>query len=398
MYHFRLYALPVFLNCITTYAWPYRGGSHHDPCVDFILPVSVTAQNADYGLAPVNNNIDTVQFAIDTDTWSTLPPQERIVRNVTIDDTFHISARLCVPANGSKKNHLQIATHGLLFDKRYWDVSIDPAQYSYVTAALNAGYSILTYDRLTTGKSDKPDAYTAAQAPVELEILRVITEMARSGELLSHIKASIDSPTFSKIIHVGHSYGSILTAALLATNGSLSDAAVLTGFFSSSVAHTGLTTEGSAFQFAAENDPERFADRPSGYIVCDAASAIQTGFFSAKRDLKTGIGGFDAALLEYGSNTKQPVTVGEWLSSTSLPLGPAPLFKGPIQFNNGQYDVPNCAGDCSDFDINVLKQIYGNATNIDVYLQPGTGHGMTMHRNANIGYKATLDWPDKNGL
>jgi pimeloyl-ACP methyl ester carboxylesterase len=106
---------------------------------------------------------------------------------------------------------------------------------------VNAGYSILTYDRLGTGLSDKLDAYTVVQAPLELEILRSLTEMARSGELPKHAKSSNQSahpPTkledmhvaFNNIIHVGHSFGSILTSAFLTTYGNLSDAAVITGY------------------------------------------------------------------------------------------------------------------------------------------------------------------------
>ena len=420
-----LIVLSVYALIRRTTASPYPGssgtsGTHHGACVEFMLPVAVTAQNADYGILPVNDNIDAVQFAVDSDTWSAPPPIERIIRNITVDDTFQISAYLCVPEHGNKKNYLQIATHGLIFDKRYWDVAINPAEYSYVKAAMDAGYSILTYDRLSTGKyvklvegfsktlkpmnpfpsamasseahflsetfadsptplsrSEKPDAYTVAQAPVELEILRAITEMSRNGELLKRTKASYGALHFDKIIHVGHSFGSFLTAALLATYGTLSDAAVLTGYIlANNTSPTSAT--GFAFQFAPENDPSRFGDLPSGYIVPDTASAVQTEFFSSKRDHKAGIGGFKPELLEYANNTKQPGTVGEFTSLTTLNFGPAPQFTGAVQFMAAEYDFPVCGGDCRDYDLDLINLIYGNASDIDVYLQPGTGHGLTM--------------------
>jgi pimeloyl-ACP methyl ester carboxylesterase len=103
-----------------------------------------------------------------------------------------------------------------VFDKRYRDAPINPSEYSYVENAMNADYSILSYDRLGTGKSDNPDVYTVVSAPLELEILREISEMARSGDLMKHVKSNrIDTyQTFNKLIHVGHSFGSSLTSAL----------------------------------------------------------------------------------------------------------------------------------------------------------------------------------------
>ena len=122
----------------------------------------------------------------DLDTWSSPTPGQRLLRNITVSDTFDISVQLCVPPNGMKNIHLQIASHGFAFDKRYWDAAVNPSEYSYVDATLAAGYSILTYDRLGTGLSDKPDGDTIVQAPLELEILPGFTQMARSGDLLKH--------------------------------------------------------------------------------------------------------------------------------------------------------------------------------------------------------------------
>ncbi len=43
---------------------------------------------------------------------------------------------------------------------------------------LAQGYSILTYDRLGTGNSAKPDVYDIIQVSVEIEILRGLTNLA----------------------------------------------------------------------------------------------------------------------------------------------------------------------------------------------------------------------------
>lgn len=391
-------------------AEPISSPISNRPCVEFMLPVPATAQNAEYDTVAVTNNINATAFSVDLDTWSSPTENDRILRNITVSDTFDISVQLCVPPNGTKKNHLQIATHGVGFDKRYWDVTVNPSEYSYVDAALAEGYSILTYDRLGTGLSDKPDAYTVVQAPLQLEILRGITQMARSGELLNRTTTKTMKPrtstatfsgfdaSFDKIIHVGHSYGSILTGALLTTYGALSDAAVLTGYIQNSH-FSEMRKTAFGLEYAAQNDATLFGDRSSGYMVGGTLSALQSGFFSTQANTTIGVGGFESGLLEYAFSIRQTVTTTEWVSPFQLNQGVAPDFEGPLQFVVAEFDFLVCRGDCNlSFDPTTFKALYPRAKDIDIYMQQGTGHGLTMHRKANLGYKATLDWLDKNGL
>lgn len=369
------------------------------PCVEFMLPVEVTAHNAIYDTALVNNNIDAAAFAAATDTWSSLKAP---LKNITVSDTYDISVQLCVPPNGSKKDHLQIATHGLAFDKRYWDAPINPSQYSYVKNAMDAGYSVLTYDRLGTGKSDKPDAYTIVQAPLQLEILREISSMARNGDLQKHIpagKSKIDTDvSFNKLIHVGHSFGSFLTSALLTTYPETSDGAVITGYILNKY-FADLRFGTFALGYAPEVDPILFSDRSSGYVVHSTKGALQTGFFSVKENTTTGLGGFEPELLDYAYSVRQPLVVSETTSPALLNLGVAESFKGPVQFVVAEFDYLVCLGDCKEtFDPEMITGLYPQATNVSFHVQQGTGHGLTMHKGANAGYKATFDWLEGNGL
>lgn len=80
-------------------------------------------------------------------------------------------------------------------------------------------------------------------------------------------------------------------------------------------------------------------------------------------------------------------------------LGAALQFDGPLQFVVAEFDYVVCRGDCNlPFDLATFRSVYPKATDIDIYTQNGTGHGLTMHRKANLGYRATLDWLDRNGL
>ena len=238
----------LFSASLLAFARETLAAAHQKPpqpnrvCQQFDIPVPVSATNARYDIPRVDSNIDATNYALNSDTWSSPTPPRRVIENITIADTFIINAQLCTPRSPSSKNKkdvLQIATHGLVYDKRYWDSELHPETYSYVEAAVNAGYSILTYDRLGTGLSAKPDAYTVVQSPLQLEILRKLTIMARSGDLFAFAKQQKSSKPeiqqierASKVVHVGHSFGSILTSALLSSYGNISDAAIITGYVS----------------------------------------------------------------------------------------------------------------------------------------------------------------------
>ena len=63
------------------------------------------------------------------------------------------------------------------------------------------------------------------------------------------------------------------------------------------------------------------------------------------------------------------------------------------------YDFLACRGDCYGFSsVEFLGALYSSASNIDLYLQPGTGHGLTLHKGARQGYQVTFDWLDGQGL
>ncbi|KAH6887759.1 hypothetical protein B0T10DRAFT_574928 [Thelonectria olida] len=368
-------------------------------CVQLDVPVTVSANNTRFDTPRVDSTIDAVGWIWDTYTWSRQNRTRGPV--IPIHRTFTIAAELCVPSQGKKAHILQLATHGALYDKRYWDVQVKPQEYSYVDAAIRQGYSILTYDRLGNGGSTKPDGYDVVQLPTEVEILKELTNLARSGKLVksSKIKGR-GSPSSlvrnykpSKIVHVGHSFGSFTTAELLKSYGKISDGAILTGYVivtNPNVPRTQASTFG--YEFARENDPERFADRGSGYIVQGTESSVQQ-IFLGKGDW------FEPELLKYSEKVKQTSTVGEMLSATLVGGGAAQSFTGPIQFFVGEYDFPICGGDCKNsYDIKVIEDLYPKAAHRAVYLQPDTGHGLTVSKNATAGYQAMFSYLEAHGL
>lgn len=84
-----------------------------------MLPVPITVHQHLYDVPRIESNIDAASYELAIDTWSSPSYVERIIGNITNSKTYNIYAQLCVPPNGTKKNLLQVATHGGGFDHRY---------------------------------------------------------------------------------------------------------------------------------------------------------------------------------------------------------------------------------------------------------------------------------------
>lgn len=360
-----VFALAALLP-LYTWASPARGARLHGDCKQLNVSISAASNGYVFDIPKVNNDIEATTWALNFDTWSNKPDPEPILKNTSISGTYSIHTQICVPKSGG--DVLQIATHGAYYDGRYWDAELEG--HSYVDAALQAGYSILTYDRLGTGQSEKPDAYTVVQAQFELEILRELTMMSRSGVFGVQPKS---------IVHVGHSFGSIVTSAFIATYPSMSDGAIITGYVLNE--HLGEVGRSSwNVKFAS--------DWPSGYVVMQK-SGIHSTFFG---------GDFTPEMLDYGDMIKSPTAVAEIASGGLLVRASGP-FTGPIHYILPELDFFICAGDCKGVtSLEFLKHTFPNSSSIQLDIQPNTGHALPLHNNATEGFQLSFDFLNKNGL
>jgi hypothetical protein len=70
-----------------------------------------------------------------------------------------------------------------------------------------------------------------------------------------------------------------------------------------------------------------------------------------------------------------------------------------IQFFNGEFDNFICIGDCRDiYNEEATKGLFPAASNITAYLQPNTGHALTLALNASAGYEVMLQYLASQGL
>jgi len=361
---------------------------HNATCTTFLVEVPV--DNVTVIVPPISPFKDQYAATAFTNVFDVRTPSTALPDTTTLTKTFNISVEYCTPVNpGPKASTLHVLTHGLGFDRSYWDFYLpsEPhnAQYSYVNAAIGAGYSTFSYNRLGLEPSTVADPYTEIQGTVEVAVLTGLTTLIRAGNL-PHV------PTPAKVLHVGHSWGSELTSGLAAVAPELSDGIVVTGFGIPPLGQA-LFIASSTLRIASVNAPARFPDEKysTGFLTWPDKYVNQFNFF--------GYPNFDPAVLERAEATKPPSTLGEFLSGGSIPYE-APNFSGPVLYLNGESDQIICASNCTGlYEPNSASiQAFNSSSSVEAYIQPNMGHGINLHHNATGAYNVIMSWAQKHGF
>ncbi|RDW59810.1 hypothetical protein BP6252_12897 [Coleophoma cylindrospora] len=352
-------------------------------CIEGDIPVTASAQNFRLNYTEPANQLGVTNTILEFLQTNATLPETVLGAAVNISGTYSINSKLCLPSTrAANSTTIQILTHGVAFDKSYWDFY--SSNYSYVDAAALAGYTTFSYDRLGTGKSAHPDPIQVVQTPLEKEILHELIQMLRAG--------GIGATAFENVVGVGHSFGSGLTVSNTVDYPEDLDAAVLTGF-SIDLSGQPIFVAGIGLDIAANNNPTRFGSLPNGYMISSTVSNNQFGFFRAPN--------FDPLALWAAEATKQTFALGE-LFTNSLLGGIATKFTGPVDVVNGENDVPSCNGNClvpTNAAAALIQAVYPAASNSSqYYTAPGTGHGLNLHFTAPAAYQHILHFLAANNL
>lgn len=397
-------------------------------CKNITVPVQLCLRQPTFDVQIPQTSLDVVDFFLNvTRQGSNFSALAMTGYHVT-SGRYEISAMFCRPDNLKKfaSPTVQVLTHGIGFDKTYWDLPYNAYNYSYINHALSHGYSTLSYDRLGIGNSSHGEPLNEIQSFLEVEALRSLTVQLRNGTL----------PTvphkFPKVVHVGHSFGSAQTYSLANLYPDLTDAIVLTGF-TMNASFVPYFASGGNFVLANKNQPLRFGsgpdatatqayldayfevaaeyiqpidlstlpapqNLPNGYLVPADAEAIKYLFFSPKH--------FDPAILtDVAAPKKQPVTLGEVLTLGLLP--PTNAYHGPVLAITGRDDLPYCGSDCLNtggiapsIPAMLGTQNFPNVppANFSAYIQPDTGHGINLHYNASGTYEVIQEFLSAKGM
>lgn len=200
------------------------------------------------------------------------------------------------------------------------------------------GYSTFAWDRLGIAESQHGEAVNEIQSSLEIAALYTLTTQLRGGGI-----PGLNGCTFDKVVHVGHSFGSLQSYSLAVLHPEVTDGLVLTGFSQASgfVPYFGL-----GGNFVPANlvrvppgapgggggaPPTASYAYPEGYLAAGDVSAVQTNFFAP--------GQFDPALLNLAYQSGQPVTVGELLTLSAQASVINPLT-GPVLIITGGESTP----------------------------------------------------------
>ncbi|KAI1803182.1 alpha/beta-hydrolase [Daldinia bambusicola] len=287
----------------------------HLGCRDLSIPITISVPRFIVN-ATVNDNWDAIALTLAltrrdlSQNTNPLP----IAGNTSepVESKFKIGATLC-----GKGGPTLVLTHGILESKLYWQPTFKGAQkYDFVKAAVAAGYSVLSYDRIGVGSSSKVDALLDAQFQVEAAVLDSLVDYARYAM------------NATKVALVGHSCKK--TAI---------DAIVLSGF-AGGFSYFGPFLAGSSFRVARLQNPVRWGALDSGYLTSADLFSETYAYFGESSDFERRV-----AEWSYYQNS-EPFAVGELPSLiASSPLD----FKGvtaSVLAIQGQFDLSACGGNC----------------------------------------------------
>ncbi|KAM4057703.1 serine aminopeptidase, s33 domain-containing protein [Hirsutella rhossiliensis] len=351
-------------------------------CKNITVPISISSRNSVINLNIPKTEIEVTNMLLEFSKRNTNYSQSIITGHTSITKDYKLATTYCEPENGPGHT-LQVLTHGLGFDRSYWDFSYNNYNYSYVNQAIRQGYSTLSWDRLGVGQSSHGDPLSEIQIALETAALKALTERVKDGKL-GDVKTK-----FSKMVHIGHSYGSAITFSLSSMYPNITDGIVLTGFSQnpSFVANIAL---GGNFAPVKEN-PVLANKYPEGYLAPKSSIDVHIIFFAP--------GDFDPKVLDIVASAGQPVTPGEILTFSTI--GSESQFGGPVLIITGEKDIPFCGGDCFNaMSVNgsapdLLEMSRPNFEKASVFqtkVVPGAGHGLNQQYSSGFTYKVILDF------
>ncbi|CAG8954711.1 hypothetical protein HYFRA_00004634 [Hymenoscyphus fraxineus] len=354
-------------------------------CVNYTIPVYPTSTNIIFSNASKwTNNFGLAQFSADRTGQdpNQQPPVPFLTTSERSNVSYTIGATFCQPKfNGTQNSSTVIlASHGLGFDRSYWNIPYQPEKYSFLDFVIGQGYSVLFYDRLGVGQSSKVSGYIN-QLSIQESILAQLAALVKSGAYTGTLGVP------KSTVLIGHSFGSTITHAVAKSKPGAADAIILTGY-SNNATLVKTPVLISAWQLKIANlFREAWSQLDTGYVTwVDLYSNVNT-FFKAP--------GYTTDAAMFAEQHKQPFGITELLSGGS----PGRTnYTGPVLVVAGSNDFIFCNGYCEGVLEPAAKLDFPSSSSLKTYVQPDTGHGMNFHTNATGFYKVVTDFLASNGL
>ncbi|KAK3657713.1 hypothetical protein LTR22_009265 [Elasticomyces elasticus] len=327
-------------------------------CTNLTVPVSLSARNVVFNITTPQNNVEVTNLILDLTRQGGSFVEQRVQGYAAVHGNYSLAATYCTPdehgPDGSNRKRpldaVQILTHGLGFDRSYWDLPYNGGNYSYSAVATNKhGYATLSWDRLGVGMSSHGEPINEIQAWLEVDA------QVRQG-----------APLY----------------ALTAMYPDISDGIALTGF-SQNGSFVPYFALGANF-VDVKTIPLLAPQYDHGYLATGDLSAFQANFLGPEQ--------FDPAILAFAATIGQPLAIGEILTIGSE-IASLNTFRGPVLVVTGEYDVPFCGGSCyngasPNSSIPAQSQQYWTNTSISTVIVPGAGHALNLEYSHPSTYKS----------
>ncbi|KFE66154.1 alpha/beta hydrolase [Hyalangium minutum] len=289
--------------------------------------------------------------------------------------TERVATWLCARGSLSSNRTVQVLLSGNTYGSAYWDFPYQPERYSYVNWMTDAGYVTLSVDRIGIGQSSRP--------------LSTFVNMGSNAWVVEQIAARLANGTlagvaFSKIVLVGHSYGSAV-GMLAASRSAAVDGLIVSGMLHG--VGYGLLLNAAAM-YPAQLDA-RFAGQsiPLGYLTTQPG--LRGVFYSAQNT--------DPQVIAADNAAKETMTAEEAITQELGVLASLAL-KVPVLSVVGDDDatfcgVPTCSQPGSAASLEPLY--YPPAAQLELQVVPNAGHNLNLHLNAHTWFAIAQEWLDR---
>jgi pimeloyl-ACP methyl ester carboxylesterase len=291
---------------------------------------------------------------------------------------YHVAGQLCGNGRLTGKT-VQLLVHGFTYDHRYWDWP-DAPQNSYVRSAARAGYTTLAIDRIGDGASSRPADGSQVTTEASAYVVHQLVQKLHAG--------SIEHARFSKVVTVGHSFGSASVAYEAATYHDV-DGVVLSGYMHD-IAPSALGSFTSGI-YPASQDPA-FANAGLNDTYLTTKPGVRAQFFFNTADA-------DPAVIAKDEQIKQTGTTGELdLDTFAAANTLTPDINVPVFIAVGQDDILFCDESanlsCADSSAVLAREQphFSAQARLQTYVLPASGHDMNLHRNAPQWFNAANNW------
>jgi pimeloyl-ACP methyl ester carboxylesterase len=290
----------------------------------------------------------------------------------------NLVAWLCYQGTAQGRT-IQLLVHGLTYDHTYWDFPYQPQTHAYVRAATAAGYATLAIDRIGAGQSDRPGNPAVLTTGAAAYVLHQIVQSLRGG--------AIGGVAFTKVITVGHSFGSQVVASEAAEFGDV-DGVVLTGALH--IPSAAALTNVIPTLYPAHLDAKFIGTGlPLGYLT--TLPGTRGASFYHLPAANPGVVATDEQL-------KQTAAEGELATIANGALNTGNI-QVPVLLAIGRHDLLFCdaIAPCTDSQTVLAREssYYTAQACLEAYVLPDAGHSINLHPNAPDWFAAAKTWADR---